>query len=156
MDWNALNMDKTNPRIITHLRHPVDNWVRKHSKKIFQDDGGLCRVLMEGKAIIIFAFKVRGKFICLMFFLRILNCCHNNIVMSFITIPFQLPSIKTYMLVPNLCNTIKKRLWLSGSSKCGSSNVCAALGSGLAMRSMANKEDVLSWWLAFGLTAEAA
>ncbi len=65
---------------------------------------------MEGKAIIIFAFKVREKFICLMNFLRILNCCHNSRIMSFITTPFQLPSIKTYMLVPNLCNTIKK--WL--------------------------------------------
>jgi hypothetical protein len=65
---------------------------------------------MEGKAIIIITFKVRGKFICLMNFLRILNCCHNSRIMSLITIPFQLPSIKTYMLVPNLCNTIKK--WL--------------------------------------------
>ncbi len=82
---------------IVHLRCPVDNWtVRKRSKKIFQDDGGLCRVLMEEKAIIIFAFKVRGKVICLMFVLRILNCCHNSGMMSFITIPFQLPSIKCW------------------------------------------------------------
>jgi hypothetical protein len=35
--------------------------VRKHSKKIFQDDGGLFRVLKEQILIIIFAFKVREK-----------------------------------------------------------------------------------------------
>jgi hypothetical protein len=46
------------------------------------------------------------------------------------------------MLVPNLCNTIKK--WLLALWFLKMWNVCAALGSGLAMRSMVNKEDVLS------------
>ncbi len=46
--------------------------------------------------------------------------------------------------------------WLSGSSQCWPSNVCAALGSGSTMRSMENKGASVYWWWAFGLTAEAA
>ncbi len=60
--------------------------------------------------------------------------------MSFIAILFQSPSIKTYMLVPNLCKTIQNGCWLSWSSKCWSSNVCAALGTGSETRSMEIKE----------------
>ncbi len=45
MVLNDLNMDKTKFRVVAHLRCPVDDWtVRKRSKKIFQDDGGLCMV----------------------------------------------------------------------------------------------------------------
>ncbi len=46
--------------------------------------------------------------------------------------------------------------WLSGSSKWWSSNVCAVFGSGSATQSMENKRASVSWWWAFGLTAEAA
>ncbi len=50
----------------------------------------------------------------------------------------------------------RNSFWLSGSSNCWSLNVCAALGTGLAVQSTVNKGTLGTWWLAFGLTAEAA
>ncbi len=46
--------------------------------------------------------------------------------------------------------------WLSRSSNCWSSNLCASLGTGSAVWSTVNKGTLCTWWLAFGLTAEAA
>ncbi len=138
MVWNELNMDKTKFLVIAHLRCPVDNWtVRKRSMKIFWDDGGLCGVLKEQITIIIFAFKVRGKIIlvlkiCIRDSLSMLNYCHT--------------ADKWASLLYS-SNCLAKRhislcqgCWLFGSSKSWSSNVCAALVSGLAMRSMVNKQ----------------
>ncbi len=60
----------------------------------------------------------------------------------------------------SLCQTSVRQSrnssWLSRSSNCWSSNVCAAVGSGSAMRSTVNKGTLGTWWLAFGLIAEAA
>ncbi len=50
----------------------------------------------------------------------------------------------------------RNSFWLTGSSNCWSSNVCAALDTGSAVWSTVNKGTLGTWWLAFGLTAEAA
>ncbi len=150
---------KTKPRIIVHLRCPVDNWtVRKCSKKIFQDDGGLCRVLEEWIDIfLIWGFKVRGK---LSWFWRrvseywIAAFTANKWVSLLYSSKCQ---AKTRM---SLCQMGVRHwinhCWLSGSSKCWSSNVCAALDTGSAVRSTVNKGTLCTWWLAFGLSAGVA
>ncbi len=60
----------------------------------------------------------------------------------------------------SLCQTgvrhCRNSFWLSGSSNFWSFNVCAAVGTGLAELSTVNKGTLCTWWLTFGLTAEAA
>ncbi len=150
---------KTKFRVVLILRHPVDNWtVRKHSKKIFWDDGGLCRVLKTWIFIIlIWGFKVRGKSSWLWtrvseywIALRTEEKWASLLYSSFCI-------AKTRM---SLCQTCvrhwRNRSCLSGSSDSWSSNLCAALVTGLAMRSTVNKGTLCTSWLAFGLTAEVA
>ncbi len=107
---------------------------------------------------LIWGFKVWGKIILVLKkSLRILNCCLYSGKMGFIAIFFESSKAKTRM---SLCQMdvrhCRNSCWLSGSSNCWSSNVCAALGIGWAVGSTTvNKGTLCTWWLKFGLTAEA-
>ncbi len=150
---------KTQFRVVFHLRRPVDSWtVRKQFKKFFWDDGGLCSVLKRWIFIfLIWWFIVRGSSSWL--WRRVSECwiaaktadkwasllCSSNC------------RAKTHM---SLCQTGVSHWrfcsWLSWSSNGWSSNVYAALGTGATVRSTVNKGTLCTWWLAFGLTAEPA
>ncbi len=162
--WFGMNWTWTKTKffVVAHLRCPVDNWtVRKCSKKIFHDGGGFCRVLKEQITIIIITFKVRGKS---SWFWRFVSGRVSKYWIAAITADKWASLLYSSNCLAkkhiSLCQACVRQsrygCWLSGSSKCWSSNVYAALGSGSAMRSMVNKRAPASWWWAFGLTEEAA
>ncbi len=137
-------------RVVAHLRCPVDYWtVRKHCKKILEMMGAFVG-FWKSKSISSSLPSKSGEKSSWLW--RFVSGRVSEYWIAVITVDKWASLLYSSNCLAkrhvSLCQTCVRQsrygCLLSGSSKCWFSNVCAALGSGLATRSMVNKRVSVS------------